>query len=77
MLSLRQHNNGHRSIAASWQDFSSNIHVKTEFAALLLAMVAFGASLIGLHITPIVCGAIAIILVLCDIFDWTQERRSR
>ncbi|MEN3109621.1 hypothetical protein ACFONG_14445 [Uliginosibacterium paludis] len=64
------------SLAASWSGFCHNPHVQTEFAALILALFAFAGALIGLHITPIVCAALAVILVCGDFVDWLISRRG-
>ncbi len=62
-------------LAASWSGFCHNPHVQTEFAALILALFAFAGTLIGLHITPVVCAALAVVLVCGDLVDWLISRR--
>lgn len=63
-------------LVTQWQGICHNTHIKTEFAAIVLALVAYATSLIGLHITPIVCGALAVILVCGDAADWVRDHRK-
>lgn len=64
------------SLGASWSGFCHNPHVQTEFTALILALFAFAGTLIGLHITPVVCATLAAILVCGDAVDWILGRRK-
>lgn len=63
------------AIASQWHGICHNTHVKTEFAAIVLALIAYATSLAGLHITPIVCAALAVILVCGDAADWVRDHR--
>ncbi|MDQ7989276.1 MAG: hypothetical protein REI09_06545 [Candidatus Dactylopiibacterium sp.] len=58
-----------------WQRFHHNVHVRTEFAAIVLALLAFASASAGLHITPVVCAVIAVVLVCGDLYDCVKGRR--
>ena len=69
-----EHINEAHGFRNSWRAFCHNPHVRTECNALIFLLIAVCAMLAGLLISPVVCGAFALIFFGSDLYSWWHDR---